>query len=105
MLRGLFARPAARGSLLGALDDQFGFKTGAGYAKPRLKQRNLAEAINAVLAGKKVSRPVVEADGCFIGRVAKTAPHGDITYSKQIRTSCKTAAWNAIARAKRPPSQ
>lgn len=68
----------------GRIDDQYGFKTGAGYVKPKLNQRNLAEAIDQVLAGKEVSNPVVKADGCFIGRVAKAKPHGDVTYSKQI---------------------
>ncbi len=68
----------------GRIDDQYGLKTGGGYAKPKLSERNLAEAITAVLAGKEVSRPVVKADGCFIGRVSKTNPHGDVTYSKQV---------------------
>jgi peroxiredoxin/mono/diheme cytochrome c family protein len=68
----------------GRIDDQYGFKTGAGYVKPKLNERNLAEAISEVLAGKEVTRPVVKADGCFIGRVAKTAPHGEITYSNQV---------------------
>ncbi len=68
----------------GRVDDQYGFKTGAGYVKPKLTQRNLADAINEGLAGKPVSRPVVEAAGCFIGRVAKTQPHGEVTYAKQI---------------------
>jgi peroxiredoxin len=68
----------------GRIDDQYGFKTGAGYVKPKLKERNLADAITAVLAGKEVSHPVVKADGCFIGRVTKPKPQGDITYSKHI---------------------
>jgi peroxiredoxin len=68
----------------GRIDDQYGFKTGAGYVKPNLTERNLANAIAEVLAGKEVSRPVVKADGCFIGRVAKVAPHGEVTYSKQV---------------------
>jgi peroxiredoxin len=68
----------------GRIDDQYGFKTGAGYVKPKLKDRDLADAIGEVLAGKQVSRPVVKADGCFIGRVAKTKPHGDVTYSNQV---------------------
>jgi peroxiredoxin len=68
----------------GRIDEQYGFKTGAGYVKPKLSERNLANAIGEVLAGKEVSRPVVKADGCFIGRVAKVAPHGDVTYSKQV---------------------
>src|SRR5262249_26354573 len=42
----------------GRIDDQYGFKTGAGYARPKLRERNLADAIGEVLAGKKVSRPV-----------------------------------------------
>lgn len=68
----------------GRIDDQYGFKTGAGYVKPKLTRRNLADAIGEVLAGKEVSRAVVKADGCFIGRVAKQQPHGDVTYSNQI---------------------
>jgi peroxiredoxin len=68
----------------GRIDDQYGFKTGAGYVKPKLNQRNLADAIGEVLAGKQVSNPVVKADGCFIGRVTKAKPTGDVTYSKHI---------------------
>ena len=68
----------------GRIDDQYGFKTGAGYVKPKLNERSLANAITEVLAGKEVSQPVAKADGCFIGRVAKQKPHGEVTYSNQI---------------------
>ncbi len=68
----------------GRIDDQYGFKTGAGYVKPKLNERSLADAVEQVLAGKEVARPVTKADGCFIGRVAKVTPHGEVTYSKQI---------------------
>jgi peroxiredoxin/mono/diheme cytochrome c family protein len=68
----------------GRIDDQYGFKTGAGYARPRLARRDLAEALDELLASKPVSQPVIAADGCFIGRVRKAEPHGEITYSKQI---------------------
>ncbi len=68
----------------GRIDDQYGFKTGAGYAKPRLSRRDLAEALGELLDGKPVSQPIVKADGCFISRQRKTEPHGAITYSKQI---------------------
>jgi len=68
----------------GRIDDQYGFKTGAGYAKPRLARRDLAEALGELLADKPVSQPAIAADGCFIGRVRKTEPQGEITYSKQI---------------------
>lgn len=67
----------------GRIDDQFGFKTGAGYAKPRLERRDLAAALDEVLAGKAVSQPLIKADGCLIGRV-KHEPHGDVTYSNQV---------------------
>jgi peroxiredoxin len=68
----------------GRIDDQYGFKTGAGYVKPKLNERSLANAITEVLAGKQVSKPIAKADGCFIGRVAKQKPHGEVTYSNQI---------------------
>jgi peroxiredoxin len=67
----------------GRIDDQYGFKTGAGYVKPKLNERFLASALDEVLAGKPVSKPVVRADGCLIGRV-KHEPKGDVTYSNQI---------------------
>ena len=68
----------------GRIDDQYGFQTGAGYAKPKLTRRDLAEAISEVLAGQPVSQPLLEASGCFIGRVPTKTPGGDVTYSNQI---------------------
>jgi peroxiredoxin/mono/diheme cytochrome c family protein len=68
----------------GRIDDQYGLKTGGGYAKPKLTEDNLADAIRQVLAGQPVSRPVVKAHGCLIGRVAKITPHGEVTYTKHV---------------------
>lgn len=68
----------------GRIDDQYGFKTGAGYVRPKLNERSLANAIVEVLEGKPVSKAVTKADGCFIGRVTKTKPHGEVTYANQI---------------------
>ncbi len=68
----------------GRVDDQYGFKPGGGYAKPKQTESNLADAINEVLLGIDVSHPVVKADGCLIGRVAKTTSHGEVTYCNQI---------------------
>jgi peroxiredoxin len=68
----------------GRIDDQYGFQTGAGYARPRLVRSDLAEAVKELLADKPVSVPVVPADGCLIGRVKKVNPQGDITYANQI---------------------
>jgi len=67
----------------GRIDDQFGFKTGAGYAKPRLAHRDLAAALDELLAGKPVTNSLVTADGCLIGRVKRDGK-GDVTYSNQI---------------------
>ncbi len=68
----------------GRIDDQYGFKTGAGYVKPKLRERFLADAIGQMLAGKEVAIPVVPADGCFIGRTVAKNPTGDITYTKHV---------------------
>ncbi len=68
----------------GRIDDQYGFKTGAGYVKPKLQNAFLSDAIKEVLAGKPVSTPSVESLGCFIGRAVKAAPQGEITYTKDV---------------------
>ncbi len=70
----------------GRIDDQYGFKTGAGYVKPKLRNRYLGDALDQMLAGKEVAAPVVEAHGCFIGRATKNeAPaNAEVTYSKHI---------------------
>lgn len=64
----------------GRIDDQFGI----GYQKPEPQRRDLAVAVEEVLAGKDVSKPYAEAPGCLIGRVKRPDPSGDVTYSKQI---------------------
>jgi len=68
----------------GRVDDQYGFTTGVGYARPKPNRHDLKEAVDELLAGKPVSVAVTEAQGCHIGRVAKVAPHGEVTYSNQI---------------------
>jgi peroxiredoxin/mono/diheme cytochrome c family protein len=68
----------------GRIDDQYGFQTGSGYAKPKVSKRDLASAIDELLDGKAVSQPTTEALGCLIGRVRKADSASDITYSKQI---------------------
>lgn len=68
----------------GRIDDQYGLGVGSGYAKPEIRQRHLAEAIEQLLDGEPVAIPYSEAPGCIIGRVADVTPHGDITYTKHI---------------------
>jgi peroxiredoxin len=64
----------------GRIDDQYG----VGYSRPKAEHRDLAAALDELLAGKPVSTPVTDASGCFIGRVQKPAKNGAITYSKHI---------------------
>ena len=64
----------------GAIDDQYDI----GIAKEKVKTSYVADALDAVLAGKKVARPVVEAPGCHIGRVREPDANSDVTYSNQI---------------------
>jgi peroxiredoxin len=68
----------------GRVDDQYGFTSGVGYARPKATRNDLKEAIDELLAGKPVSVAVTDAPGCHIGRVPKTEPHGEVTYSNQI---------------------
>ncbi len=68
----------------GRIDDQYGLGSNSGYARPEIKRRDLAVAIEELLAGKDVSLAVTTATGCIIGRIAKVDPHGEVTYSNQI---------------------
>src|SRR5262249_38742739 len=51
----------------GRIDDQFD----KGVKRPKASRHDLAEAIEDVLAGKDVARPVTEAAGCPISRPAR----------------------------------
>jgi peroxiredoxin len=64
----------------GRIDDQYG----VGMQKSRPSRRDLAEALDELLAGKPVSRPVTEPVGCFIGRVTRLATRGVVTFSRDV---------------------
>jgi peroxiredoxin len=64
----------------GRIDDQYGI----GFTRPKATERDLATAVDELLAGKTVSKPVTQAPGCFIGRMQKEPKGGEITYSKHI---------------------
>jgi thiol-disulfide isomerase/thioredoxin/mono/diheme cytochrome c family protein len=68
----------------GRIDDQMD----KGIKRPEPQNRELADAIDAVLAGKQVARAVTEPAGCFIGRKPKTAnavvQGTPVSYSKQV---------------------
>jgi peroxiredoxin len=54
----------------GRIDDQFG----VGYKRPKPTRRDLAEAIEDVLAGKHVRVPTRPVAGCALARVRQTSP-------------------------------
>jgi len=65
----------------GRIDDQFGI----GYSRAgKPTRRDLAAALDEVLAGKAVSVVRTEVSGCCIGHVAKPKENGRITYAKQV---------------------
>jgi len=64
----------------GRIDDQIGI----GFQRPAPTRRDLAEALNEVLAGKPVSQPATQAPGCAIARTIKPKTSGSITYSKDV---------------------
>src|SRR5262249_10920309 len=64
----------------GRIDDQIGI----GFRRPAPTRRDLAEALDEVLAGKTVSQPAIQAPGCAIARTIKPKDGGSITYSKDV---------------------
>ena len=68
----------------GRIDDQYGLQGVMGYQRPKATRRDLAEALDDLLAGRQVRRPLTRAPGCLIGRVRQIEPHGDITWCNQI---------------------
>jgi peroxiredoxin len=64
----------------GRIDDQFGVN----YKRPAPTRRDLAEALDEVLAGKAVSKATTEVAGCLIARATKPRAEGTITYGKHV---------------------
>ena len=53
----------------GRIDNQYTFGAGVGFAQPQLKRKDLAIAVDEMLAGKPVSVATTEFKGCLIGRI------------------------------------
>jgi peroxiredoxin len=64
----------------GRIDDQYG----VGFARPRAGRRDLASALDELLAAKPVSVVRTVAPGCFIGRVRKASASGEVTYAGHV---------------------
>ncbi|MBX3414081.1 MAG: redoxin domain-containing protein [Pirellulales bacterium] len=64
----------------GRFDDQYG----VGYQRPEVNRRDLATALNELLAGQPISVPSTDAPGCLIGRRREAKADAPVTWSKQI---------------------
>jgi len=64
----------------GRIDDQYS----PGVARNSVKRHDLKVAIDELLAGKKVSQPKTEPEGCLLGRVKKPVEKPTVTYTNQI---------------------
>ncbi len=64
----------------GRIDDQFG----VAQQRAQASRRDLATAIDELLAGNAVSQPELSAPGCFIGRVTQPDSSATVTYAKHI---------------------
>jgi mono/diheme cytochrome c family protein len=64
----------------GRVDDQYGVAA----RRPQATRADLAAAIEEVLAGKPVSVPETEADGCLLDRDGRAPARADVTYTKDV---------------------
>ncbi len=64
----------------GRIDNQYG----VGVSRDTVQRHHVAVAVEELLAGKPVSLPKTKPVGCYIGRVKKSKPTGDVTYSNHI---------------------
>jgi peroxiredoxin len=64
----------------GRIDDQYG----VGYIRPEPAEHDLERALDELLAGADVTRPVTNAPGCVIARARTAQDDSPVTYSNQI---------------------
>jgi peroxiredoxin len=64
----------------GRIDDQYQI----GVKKAQPDRRDLALALEELLAGRPVSRPQTEASGCVIGRARSESAGGQVTYCRDV---------------------
>lgn len=74
----------------GRIDDQYGVGSNSGYAKPKVRNADLANALEDLLVGRPVRVAETETTGCLIGREpvksASASASSDITYSNTVAT-------------------
>jgi peroxiredoxin len=64
----------------GRVDDQYT----PGVQRPAPTRRDLASALEELLAGKPVGLPATEAAGCLIDRLKRPPARGEVTYCKHV---------------------
>ena len=64
----------------GRIDDQYQ----VGQRRPKPTRADLVEALDDLLADRKVRVTETEADGCLISRPTRATPQTDFTYTKQV---------------------
>ena len=64
----------------GRIDDQFGI----GFKRAQPTRRDVATALDELLAGKPVSQPTTDAPGCLIARTVRPKTDGAVTYAKHV---------------------
>ncbi len=64
----------------GRVSDRYG----AGTSRPKATREDLAEALDELLAGKKVTVAETDVDGCQIEKTRKKSAKTDITYAKHV---------------------
>ena len=64
----------------GRIDDQYS----PGITRNSVKRHDLKVAIDELLAGKKVSQPKTDPEGCLLGRVKKPVEKPTVTYTNQV---------------------
>lgn len=70
---------------VGRIDDQYGFtSTGQNYQMPQPKRRDLAAALDELLAGGAVSVAVTDSPGCRIGKRREAVANAQVTYAGQV---------------------
>ena len=68
----------------GRVDDQYGLVKNANFRRQEPTRRDLAEALDEIIAGKTVTQPTTEVSGCLIGRDLKPSSASEVTYTKHI---------------------
>jgi peroxiredoxin len=64
----------------GRIDDRYG----AASRRAKATREDLVQALEEVVAGKKVTVAETEADGCLLARGAKGGPRPDITFARHV---------------------